>query len=74
MKYSISNETLSQFFCLFVGGMSLGTLVLRHAPHSPGGRYVVLYEGQGRISFRFSAREISRRPGKLCLNDFINSY
>jgi len=38
---------------------TVGTLLLREIPNKfPGGRYVVLYEGQGKIEYSFDAKKI----------------
>ena len=40
----------------------------RHRAALPGGRYVVLYDGRGTISYGFDATLVSRSPGRDVIN------
>lgn len=52
---------------------SVGVIFLQGMPRTPngiypGGRYVVLYDGQGTLSYGFDATLVSRSPGRDVIN------
>lgn len=48
----------------------VGTLLFREVDRYPGGQYVVLYEGEGTIEYKFDAQkdEAASRPGRDIIN------
>jgi hypothetical protein len=48
---------------------AVGTLLFReHDGHFPRGEYVVLYDGEGDLSFHWEAKVTSSQPGRMTLN------
>ena len=52
---------------------SVGTLLMRSLPQTsngyyPAGQYVVLYDGQGTLTYSFDARLVSSAPGRDVIN------
>jgi hypothetical protein len=63
---AINNPSPQQF-------TSVGVLLLRNLPQTangyyPAGRYVVLYDGQGTLSYGFDATLVSSSPGRDVIN------
>lgn len=46
-------------------GQSVDAIVMANNPHYPGGKYVCLYKGKGRIRFKLDGKVMKSEPGRL---------